>query len=135
MDLFASDEHLFKVHCKDRKAYACRRKFHKDRYIMNWTYPRTIFDGVDDTDIEKFDNLFLNKFFHVWVKSTLSLNDGLSIILKVDFMFAERWADAQSIRCFPNKCFLVIFENRNKSFLLIRFEQSGYDYWKKGIFF
>ncbi|GKA35040.1 hypothetical protein Tco_0721531 [Tanacetum coccineum] len=57
------------------------------------------------------------------------------IVLKIDIVFAERWANTQNIECFPSKCFLVVFENRNKMFLLIVFEQSGYDYWKKRIFF
>ncbi|GJZ88877.1 hypothetical protein Tco_0660659 [Tanacetum coccineum] len=78
---------------------------------MGWTYPRTIFDGVNDTGIKKFDNLFLYDFFHIGVKSTLPLNDGFGIILKVDFVFAEGRADARNIRCFLSKCFFVIFEN------------------------
>nr|GEY36441.1 putative reverse transcriptase domain-containing protein [Tanacetum cinerariifolium] len=100
------------------------------KYAIDMTYLRTIFDGVNDTSIEKFDNLFFNDFFHVWVKSTLSLNDGFFVVLKVDFVFAKRWANARNIGCFPSKRFSVLLEKGHKMFLLTVFEYSGYDYWK-----
>ncbi|GJU61013.1 putative reverse transcriptase domain-containing protein [Tanacetum coccineum] len=104
---------------------SCRNKFilfichngHSSflRYALHQTHPRTIFDGVNDTTIEKFDNLFFHDFFHVWVKSMLSLNNRFSVVLKVDFVFAERWANSQNVRCFPRKCFFVFLENGNKT--------------------
>ncbi|GJY37135.1 hypothetical protein Tco_0422513 [Tanacetum coccineum] len=46
-------------------------------YAVYQTHRGTIFDGVNDTGIEKFDNLPFHDFFHIWVKSTLPLNNRM----------------------------------------------------------
>nr|GFA22624.1 hypothetical protein [Tanacetum cinerariifolium] len=38
-----------------------------------------------------------------------------SVVLKVDFVFAERWAISRNVRCFPSKCFFLFLMNGNKT--------------------
>ncbi|GJY07365.1 hypothetical protein Tco_0374419 [Tanacetum coccineum] len=93
-------------------------------YAVDMTYPRTIFDCVNDTGIEKFDNFYLHNFFHVWVKSTLSLNDEFDIIFKVDLVFAKRWTNVRNIECFLSKSFFEIFEHGNKTDVAASFDSA-----------
>ena len=78
------------------------------RHHLNWTNPRAIRDGIDDTDIKQLQYFSSHHFLYRWIQPLFMLNEWFVGFLHQDLMHANGRAYALDVRNGPPQCRFVL---------------------------